>query len=377
MLQSETPEIMSDANCLMDIITEQMMSDIVMRNPRKALLHFTTLGLISFCLIIASAAQATDQIAEKALASTVYLELTDRDDEILGFGSGFLVEPNQIATNFHAIEGAAKGTATQGGKPTKYTIEGISAVDEQKDLVILNVATVEVEPFLLGDSDAVTIGETVYVAGNPAGQGGTFSPGFISGLREIDAKKRIQMTAPISPGSSGGPVLNHKGEVIGVSYMTIEGGQNLNFAIPSNYLKELLGRSGPAKPFPQGEQSISAKTYFRVGNRWLVQGKYELAILAYTGAIRLKPDYAEAYLNRGTAQLSLEQYDVASADYDTAIHLKPDFADAYYDRGLLKVLLKRTSGARQDFQTALELAEQAGDEKLKATIEKSIREIFY
>ena len=69
--------------------------------------------------------------------------------------------------------------------------------------------------------------------GNPQGLEGTFSQGIVSSIRVLGADKILQITAPISPGSSGGPVLNEKGQVIGVSVATFRGGQNLNFAIPS------------------------------------------------------------------------------------------------------------------------------------------------
>ena len=189
----------------MDIITQQMMSHTVMRNPRKAFLNFTALRLFLFCITTVVSAQTAAQIAEKALAATVYLEMTDRDGQTLGFGSGFFVEYNQVATNFQLIEGAAKGTATQVAKTTKYTIEGISATDEQNDLAILEIKGSEVEPLPLGDSDAVKTGEIVYLAGNPQGLEGSFSNDTISSVREEDAKKRFQMTTLISPGNSGDP----------------------------------------------------------------------------------------------------------------------------------------------------------------------------
>ena len=176
-----------------------------------------------------------------------------------------LLRYNQVATNFQLIEGAAKGTATQIAKTTKYTIERISATDEQNDLAILEIKGSEVEPLPLADSDAVKTGEIVYLAGNPQGLEGSFSNDTISSVREEDAKKRFQMTTLISPGNSGGPVLNEKGEVIGVSFMVLEGGQNLNVVIPSNNLKELLARSGGAKPLWQGKQSISAETHLKWG----------------------------------------------------------------------------------------------------------------
>ena len=149
-----------------------------------------------------------EDIAEKALAATVYLEMKDKSGKILGIGSGFFVKPNLIATNHHVIEGAAKGTANLVGKYTTYDIEGVTTTDKVNDLALLKVTTYGTKPLSLGDSDSVRIGETVYVAGNPKGLEGTFSDGIISSRRDKYTKERLQMTAPISPGSSGGPVLN-------------------------------------------------------------------------------------------------------------------------------------------------------------------------
>ena len=104
----------------------------------------------------------------------------------------------------------------------------------------------------LGDSDAVQIGDKVYVAGNPQGLEGSFSDGIISAIRGGSADKFFQMTAPISQGSSGGPVVNARGEVIGVSFATHLEGQNLNFAIPVNYLKALM----PTPPTPPVEPKV-------------------------------------------------------------------------------------------------------------------------
>ena len=393
----------------MDTITQQMMSDTVMRNPRKALLHFTALGLILFCITIAVAAHAIEQIAEKALAATVHLELTDRAGKTLGSSSGFFVEQNQIATNFHVIEGTAKGTATQVGKPTKYTIEGISATDEPNDLVILKVEAVGVEPLTLGDSDTVTIGETVYVAGNPTGLEGAFFKDTVSSFHEVEAKKRFQMTGLIAPGNSGGPVLNGKGEVIGVSLIMLEGGQNLNLVIPSNYLKELLAQLGRTKPLWRGKQSISAETHLKRGYAKYRLDQYQAAIADYDAAIDLKPDLATAYYLRGTAKRSLGDYKAAIEDYSTAIDLRKDFAFAYYFRGTIRgdlgeyfiaiqdynkaidanpdyafaylrrgianYLLDRNWAAKKDWETALELAEQAGNKRLKAQTEKFLKRV--
>ena len=313
--------------------------------------------VLIFCTISTALAQTAPQIAEKTLAATVYLEMQDSKGLLLGFGSGFFVRDNLIATNYHVIEGAARGTAKLVGKFTTYTIEGVTATDKTNDLTLLKVTAPGIKPLPLGNSTDVKIGETVYVAGNPKGLEGTFSNGIISSRRDKNAKERLQMTAPISPGSSGGPVLNSKGEVIGVSvagHRALDA-QNLNFAIPSRYLTELLTKSKPATPLAQGNRSISAKTYFMWGNTKYYLGDYKGAITDYTQAIRLNPDYAKAYYNRGLAKSDLGQHFAAITDYDIAIRLNPDYADAYYNRGNAKYHLGQHFAAIADFDIAIRL----------------------
>ena len=331
-----------------------------MKHQNKSLwqlLLITPVIVLIFCTISTAPAQTVPEIAEKALAATVYLEMQDSNGKTLGFGSGFFVKPNLIATNYHVIAGASSGTAKLVGKYTTYKIEGFTATDEDNDLALLNVSAYGIKPLLLGKSDDVKIGETVYVAGNPKGLEGTFSDGIISSRRDKYTKERFQMTAPISPGSSGGPVLNSKGEVIGVSVAAHRDldAQNLNFAIPSNYLKTLLMLSKPAKPLGQANQTISAETYFRRGNTCSDLGLYNLAIANYDKAIQLKPDHAGAYNNRGLAKAELSQYFAAISDYNKAIQLEPNDVKAYNNRGLAKAGLGQYFTAISDYDKAIQL----------------------
>ena len=329
-----------------------------MKHQNKSLwqlLRIIPMIVLIFCTISRVPAQTAPQIAEKALAATVYLEMQDSNGLPLGFGSGFFVGDNLIATNYHVIEGAARGTAKLVGQFSTYTIEGVTATDQTNDLALLKVTMSGIKPLPLGNSSDVKIGETVYVAGNPRGLEGTFSNGIISSRRDPYTTERLQMTAPISPGSSGGPVLNSKGEVIGVSFMTLVGGQNLNFAIPSRYLTELLTESKPAKPLAEGNRSISAETYLTWGNTKYYLGDYKGAIIDYDIAIRLKPDYANAYNNRGNAKSELGQHFAAIADYDSAIRLNPDYANAYNNRGNAKSELGQHFAAIADYDSAIHL----------------------
>ncbi len=198
-------------------------------------------------------AQTAQAIAKKAFGSTVLLVMEDANGQPLSLGSGFFVGAGEIASNLHVIEGAVRGYAKLVGQKTKHDLEGITAVDTKRDLVVLKIAAAGSPVLPLGNSAAVQVGEPVYAVGNPQGLEGTFSQGIVSSIREVGTDKLLQITAPISPGSSGGPVLNHKGEVVGVSVATFRGGQNLNFAIPSNYLKSLLEKVGPPKPLAQAK----------------------------------------------------------------------------------------------------------------------------
>ena len=197
--------------------------------------------------------QTAQAIAKKAFGSTVLLVMEDANGQPLSLGSGFFVGAGEIASNLHVVEGAVRGYAKLVGQETKHDLEGITAVDSRRDLVVIKIAVAGSPVLPLSNSDAVQVGEPVYAVGNPQGLEGTFSQGVVSNIREVDTDKLLQITAPISPGSSGGPVLNHKGEVVGVSVATFRGGQNLNFAIPSNYLKLLLEEAGPAKPLAQAK----------------------------------------------------------------------------------------------------------------------------
>ena len=211
--------------------------------------------------------KSPQQIADEALPSTVLLEMKDANGQPHGGGSGFFVGEDEIATNFHVVEGADKGSAKLYGQDERYDIEGYTALDVDNDLIILKIKdpdqkTIDISALPLGDSDNVHTGDLIYAVGNPAGLEGTISDGIISGIRHPKPSqsifyKRIQITAPISPGSSGGAVLNTKGQIIGVSVELLRSlkpisphnpqgeqyinvAQNLNFAIPSNDLKELF-----------------------------------------------------------------------------------------------------------------------------------------
>ena len=193
-------------------------------------------------------ALSPQEIAEIALRSTVYLSVKTQKKSY--YGSGFVVREGLIATCEHVLEGMVSGTVESVLNETKYPITAVVAVSKKHDLAIVEVPGFPAPALPLGDSDTVQVGDTVYVAGNPEKHEGTFSIGNISAIRsegiylELDKKhvegKIFQITAPISQGSSGGPVLDKRGSVIGIAIAGFLGAQNLNYVIAVDRLKSLL-----------------------------------------------------------------------------------------------------------------------------------------
>jgi len=175
------------------------------------------------------------EIAQRVLPSVVIVVAQDTDGKPVAFGSGFFVQPTVIATNYHVIKDATSAYVRCGDP--KFTVVGVVGVDRNNDLALLKLAIPYAPPLTLGSEARTSIGDEVFVAGNPHGLEGTFSQGNISGFR---GDAYIQITAPISPGSSGGPVMDGFGRVIGVATARIKEGQNLNFAVSVDYLKLLL-----------------------------------------------------------------------------------------------------------------------------------------
>ena len=170
-----------------------------------AMLIFLFIVLFS---ISTAEAQTAREVAQKTLPSVVLLMMLDANSPSVSLGSGFFVRDDIVATNLHVIGEAVKGYAKLVGQNTKYEINGIVGIDKSRDLVILSIKGLK-SPFLpIGDCKSPKVGDAVYVAGNPLGLEGTFSQGIISGIRQVGPDFLFQITAPISPGSSGGPLLN-------------------------------------------------------------------------------------------------------------------------------------------------------------------------
>ena len=205
-------------------------------------------------------------IAKAANGSIVSIVMSDKDGKPIAQGSGFLVSTDGvIVTNYHVIsEGSSAIVKFPDG--AFYVVDGVLAFDKARDVAVIKAHGENFRALTLGNSDRVQVGEEVVAIGNPLSLESTVSNGIVSGIRTVKEKggKFLQVTAPISPGSSGGPLFNMAGEVVGITTLYIKGGENLNFAIPINDAKELvmlsLSTDSKVHDFPNETKSVQPQT---------------------------------------------------------------------------------------------------------------------
>lgn len=208
---------------------------------KKQTTHFI-MAFIYFIIFIfsAKAQEALPDLFARIKPSVVSIVTYDKDKKRIARGSGFCIATNQIVTNKHVIENAVS-IEIHASDNRFYKVLKVLSVDETGDLALLQTESLDskVKPLALANSSPRE-GDKIIVVGNPLGLEGSISDGIVSAFRTTrDLGKLIQITAPISPGSSGSPVINTNGEVIGVATLNLEGGQNLNFAISSERLISL------------------------------------------------------------------------------------------------------------------------------------------
>lgn len=180
-----------------------------------------------------------DQIVRQYGRAVVLITTADASDA-QAFGTGFIVSPDGlVVTNYHVIEDAVRASVhlTNG---RQYPVRRIVRWDRQKDLAVLQINAHGLPTVRLGDSGTAPVGARVYVLGNPEGFQNTLSDGLLSARRCFGSVRFLQISAPISPGSSGSPVFNAQGRVIGVASATHKTGQNLNLAMPIGYARFLI-----------------------------------------------------------------------------------------------------------------------------------------
>ena len=182
---------------------------------------------------------STAEIARAAIPATATVIALDARGDTLALGSGFLVRSDGVlVTNWHVLEGASSGIVVL---PNGERYERVSVLDGDPkiDVALLKVPGFGM-PTLKVRSTVPAVGEHVVAVGSPLGLSQTVSEGIVSATRILDGRELVQITAPISPGSSGGAVLDDAGAVFAISTMHLKGGQQLNFAVPVRYAMGFL-----------------------------------------------------------------------------------------------------------------------------------------
>lgn len=202
-------------------------------------------GLSFLALVVSCPAEQLkpEQIYQKLLPSVMTLEVVNTEGEKF-VGSAFLALEDGVAvTAWHVIHDA-RSVVAKFANEDRYEITGFIDKDEKRDLALFRIECRGQRPLVSICDAAPMVGSRAYVLGAPKGFEFSFTDGMISQIQRVDGFQQYQVSCPISAGNSGGPVVNDSGQVMGVTSWTKMDAQNLNFAIPGNYVRSL----DPSKP---------------------------------------------------------------------------------------------------------------------------------
>ena len=299
------------------------------------------------------------ELVRRIKPSAVAIETFDSRGEKLSRGSGFFIENDRIVTNRHVIEGAHRAEV-HSSTGVVFPVKGVLAVDAEGDIALLkiDIPNPSIRPLPL-DKTSPQEGESVVVIGNPLGLEGSVTNGIVSAVRDIPTFGRIiQITAAISSGSSGSPVVNMQGQVIGIATLQVTGGQSVNFAIPSERisqlqvasvmsLSELVASAGRNK-------RAKAVQFFRNGLSFLSKDDCEKALPYFEKAVEADSSYADAWAQSGFCNEKLGRHSEALEASKKAVNLRPS-AESYFNIGLASFYLKQYREAADAYRASIKL----------------------
>jgi tetratricopeptide (TPR) repeat protein len=290
----------------------------------------------------------------KRLSPSVFVvEVLDESGSLVAFGSGVAVASDQVITNKHVIDAGVAFRVKQG---SRVGHAAVTYVDPDHDLCLLTVEGLRAPAVSVRLSSVLKVGERVYSIGAPEGLELTISEGLISGLREFEEVRLIQTSAAISHGSSGGGLFDARGQLVGVTTFFLKEGQNLNFALPGEWVRALASHPPSlAEKNKVTTPASDALSWYQLGIQMLDAGNYEVANFAFRRVISLAPGLSEAWVNLGLTYEHLQQYEKAIPAYQEAIRLKPDLSEASNGLGYAYMQLRQYDKALPAFQEAIHL----------------------
>lgn len=323
--------------------------------------HITPRNLLVFVSLYASAlypclitatpstgqnAKSASKIFSLVAPSTVVIVAYDSNANKIGQGSGIVLPDKLVATNCHVTEDASHITVEYDG--TEYRATERFA-DTRRDVCILHASTLEAPAVVLGSTEKLLVGQRVYAVGAPRGLELSLSEGIISSLRNADGGRYIQTTAPISLGSSGGGLYDENGNVIGLTTFYLSDSQNLNFALPVEWVINAMMRRG------SNDASGESLTTWLNEATALQEKQDWRGLLGHSKRwTRTMPEKAVAWTYLGDAYLSLEQYEQSIAAFQQAININPD-AYAWFKLGVAYGKLGRHIEAENAYKESLRI----------------------
>jgi hypothetical protein len=190
-------------------------------------------------------ALSAEQVFERVAPSVWMVETFDAQNRPMAAGSGVVVAPGRVITNCHVLTRAKRVVVSRENVSYGASLE---YPDPERDLCQLKVANFTAPPLPVAGIESIKIGARVYAVGNPRGFEQTISDGLLSGIRRTESGDftALQITVPISKGSSGGGLFDARGRLIGITTFMIRDAQNVNFALPASWIGELPERSQAA-----------------------------------------------------------------------------------------------------------------------------------
>lgn len=314
---------------------------------RSGLAVYGTLGFLLLALWAAfppsAFALTASQVYEQVKDSVVVVKAYDQKGKTVGLGSGVVLQAGEVITNFHVVKGGVRYTVGRGKQATPATLK---AGNPDKDLCLLTAPGLGAKPTRLGQAANLKVGEPVYAVGAPQGLELSLSEGIVSQLRG-GPPSIIQTTVAISPGSSGGGLFNAEGELVGITTFYLEDSQNLNFAVPAEWIGMADWRKPPVNKVDNWGKKLMAaypdwqawlalcrqwtKAEPRNAVAWHYLGisyglfdRHREAVQAYKSALRLDPDFDESWKNLGNTYVKMGRYLEAVEALNEGLRLKPD-----------------------------------------------------
>src|SRR4030043_232160 len=259
---------------------------------KERIVFSTPILIITIIFFLTSCSSDANRIYKENRKTVVEIVIYDNKGNPISQGNVFIVKKDGIiVTNYHVITGAEDIKVKASGKV--FEVERLLYIDKENDISLLKAGFEELPIVKFGDSDKAVVGENVYVISRlPGGLKNTLPDGILQELKKIDLKiKLLQITAPTSPGSSGSPVFNRHGEVIGVVTGSPKRNCNLTYAVPINLIKDTISAKNITALKDAGLENYAlglAEKYEKEGNQLSDAGRHWEAIEAFTKAIKLE-----------------------------------------------------------------------------------------